>query len=300
MRKDNPPLQEHLGQIAQTELVADPPQDHEADDIARVLQAVEASAGALVKLSPTSTTAKAAVSQLRALRPFHRLRCSTMPTFHLPPPLAGGGLRFLIVYAKLGRELPDPSLRAIPGMIVLRPADANEVVEAWKVIMQLRHRPAALVLTRQAVPTLDRTKYAPAAGVERGAYVLADAQDGKPDVLLLATGSEVALCVDAFEQLQAESIKARVVSMPCWELFDQQSQEYKGSVIPAGVTARVCVEQASTLGWERFAGQSGEIIGMKTFGASAPLQAVQKKFGFLPDRIIAAAKEQIAKTKSSV
>ncbi len=189
------------------------------------------------------------------------------------------------------------SLRAIPGLITLRPADANEVVEAWRVIMQLHHEPAALVLSRQPLPTLDRSKYAPASGVEKGAYVLADPRDGKPDVLLIATGSEVLLCVNAYEQLKAEGIKARVVSMPSWELFEKQSQEYRDSVIPPDVTARVSVEQASTLGWTRYVGPTGHTIGMKTFGASAPLKELQKKFGFTPDRVVAAAKEQLAKTR---
>ena len=188
------------------------------------------------------------------------------------------------------------SLRAIPGLITLRPADANEVTEAWRLIMQLRHDPVALILSRQALPTLDRTRYAPAAGLAQGAYVLADAPDGKPDVLLLATGSEVSLCVDTFEKLTAEGIKARVVSMPSWELFDRQSQEYRDRVLPPAVTARVSVEQASTFGWERFLGTTGEIIGMHTFGASAPLKELQQKFGFTPDRVLAAAKEQLART----
>ena len=183
------------------------------------------------------------------------------------------------------------SLRAIPGLITIRPADANEVVEAWRVILQLRHRPAVLVLTRQALPTLDRTKYAAAQGVARGAYVLADSPGGPPEVLLLATGSEVQLCVTAHEQLQGEGIRSRVVSMPSWELFDDQSKEYRDAVLPPEVSARVSVEQGSSIGWERYVGPAGRIIGMKTFGASAPLQALQKKFGFEPDRIVAAAKE---------
>src|SRR5437879_4475051 len=183
------------------------------------------------------------------------------------------------------------SLRAIPGLITLRPADANEVLEAWRVIMKLHHEPAALVLTRQALPTLDRTKYASAAGVAKGAYVLADAADEQPDVLLIATGSEVSLCVKAYEQLQAEKIKARVVSMPSWELFDHQPQAYRDSVLPPAVTARVCVEQASTFGWTRYAGSSGQAIGMHTFGASAPLKELQKKFGFTPEAVYLAAKE---------
>jgi transketolase len=186
------------------------------------------------------------------------------------------------------------SLRAIPGLIVLRPADANEVVEAWKVIMQLRHEPAVLVLTRQALPTIDRTKYAAASGVAKGAYVLADAPGGRPDVLLLATGSEVALCLGAHEQLAAGGVKARVVSMPSWELFERQSQEYRESVIPPSVTARVAVEQASTFGWAHYTGATGVIIGMRTFGASAPLKALETKFGFTPDHLVAAARAQVA------
>jgi transketolase len=187
------------------------------------------------------------------------------------------------------------SLRAVPGLITLRPADANEVVEAWKLIMKLRHDPVALVLTRQALPTLDRTKYGSAAGVEKGAYVLAGGQDGQPDVILLATGSEVFLCVEAFDQLSSEGIKARVVSVPSWELFARQSQEYRDSVLPPSVTARVAVEQASTLGWERFVGPHGHIIGMGTFGASAPLKDVQKKFGFLSESVAQAAKRVLGK-----
>jgi transketolase len=189
------------------------------------------------------------------------------------------------------------SLRCIPGLITLRPADANEVVEAWKVIMQLRHEPAALVLTRQAMPTLDRSKYAPASGVSRGAYILADAQGEKPDVILMASGSEVALCLDAFEKLKAEGIQARVVSMPSWELFEQQDAAYQHRVLPPAVKARVAVEQASTFGWARYAGASGDIVGMNTFGASAPLQALQKKFGFTADRVMTLAREAIARSK---
>jgi transketolase len=187
------------------------------------------------------------------------------------------------------------SLRAVPGLITLRPADANEVVEAWRLIMQLDHEPVALVLTRQALPTLDRTKYASAAGLAKGAYVLADAPGGKPDVLLLATGSEVSLCVNAYEQLAKEGVKARVVSMPSWELFEHQSKEYQDSVLPPSVTARVGVEQAATFGWSRYLGATGRCIGMHTFGASAPLKELQRKFGFTPEQIVAAAKEQVAK-----
>jgi transketolase len=182
------------------------------------------------------------------------------------------------------------SLRAVPGLITLRPADANEVLEAWKVIMKLRHAPVALVLSRQALPTFDRTKYGSAAGVEKGAYILADAPNGNPEVLLIATGSEVSLCVQAFEQLSSEGIKARVVSLPSWELFAHQSQEYRDSVLPPAVTARIAVEQASTLGWERFVGSKGHIVAMGTFGASAPLKDVQRKFGFLSESIAEAAK----------
>jgi transketolase len=183
------------------------------------------------------------------------------------------------------------SLRAIPGFMVLRPADANEVTEAWKVIMQLRHEPAALVLTRQALPTIDRTKYAPASGVAKGAYVLAEAKGGKPELILMATGSEVSLCLSAYEQLTAEGRKVRVVSMPSWELFDKQTPEYRESVLPADVTARISVEQASTLGWTHYVERGGMSIGMKTFGASAPLKELQKKFGFTPDAVVAAARQ---------
>ena len=160
--------------------------------------------------------------------------------------------------------------------------------------MRQRHQPVALVLTRQALPTLDRTRYAAASGVEKGAYVLADAPDGNPDLLLLATGSEVSLCVQAYEQLKTEGVKARVVSMPSWELFEQQPQEYREAILPARVTARVSVEQGSVLGWDRYVGPGGRTIGMHTFGASAPLKEVQKKFGFLPETVVAAAREVLA------
>jgi transketolase len=185
------------------------------------------------------------------------------------------------------------TLRSIPGLIVLRPADANEVVEAWKVIVKLHHEPAVLILTRQALPTIDRSKYASASGVARGAYVLADAPGGKPDVLLLATGSEVSLCLEAHERLKTEGIKSRVVSMPSWELFDDQPQEYRDSVLPPAVTARVSVEQASTFGWARYVGATGHSIGMRSFGASAPLKDLVKKFGFTSDHVVAAAREQL-------
>jgi transketolase len=183
------------------------------------------------------------------------------------------------------------ALRAIPGFMVLRPADANEVVEAWKVIMQLRHEPAALVLTRQAVPTFDRSRYASAAGLAQGAYILADAPGAKPDLILMATGSEVSLCVSVYEQLSSEGRKVRVVSMPSWELFEKQTPEYQEKVLPAAVTARIAVEQASTMGWAQYVGTKGRAIGMKTFGASAPLKEVLKKFGFTPDAVIRVARE---------
>ena len=187
------------------------------------------------------------------------------------------------------------TLRAVPGLMTLRPADANEVVEAWKVIMKLKKEPVALVLTRQALPTFDRTKYASAAGVARGAYILADAEGGKPQVILMATGSEVYLCIDAYEKLKAEGIRARVVSMPSWDLFEHQDQSYRDQVLPPDVTARVAVEMASTLGWAQYAGPKGRIIGMHTFGASAPLKDLQKKFGFTADAVIQAARELLGK-----
>jgi len=187
------------------------------------------------------------------------------------------------------------SLRAIPGLVTLRPGDANEVVEAYRYVMQLRHQPAVLVLSRQPLPTLDRRTYAPAAGVARGAYVLADPPGGNPEVILIASGSEVSLAVEAHDKLLAAGIRSRVVSMPSWDIFEHQTQEYRDSVLPPTVTARVAVEQASTFGWERYVGSSGRVIGMKTFGASAPLKALQEKFGFEPDRVTAAAKELLGK-----
>jgi transketolase len=191
-----------------------------------------------------------------------------------------------------------PSLRAIPGMTVIRPGDANEVTEAWRTIMPMKHHPVCLILSRQNLPTLDRTVYAPASGLAKGAYVLAcNASDGKPEVILIGTGSEVSICVDAYEALKKEGIKARVVSMPSWELFDHQDPAYRDSVLPPNCKARVAVEQASTIGWHRWVGMTGEVIGMHTFGASAPLKDVIRKFGFNPDRIVTAAKEQIAKNK---
>jgi transketolase len=191
------------------------------------------------------------------------------------------------------------SLRAIPGLVTIRPADANEVVETWRTIMQFRHQPVVLILSRQALPTFDRTRYAPASGVARGAYVLADAPGGQPEVLLLGTGSEVSLCVDAYEQLVKDGVRARVVSMPCLELFERQPQEYRDSVLPPAVTARVSVEQASTLGWSRYVGTHGESIGMHTFGASAPLKKLLTKFGFTPERVLEAAREQLARARAA-
>jgi transketolase len=185
------------------------------------------------------------------------------------------------------------SLRAIPGLITLRPGDANEVAESWKVILQLRHKPAVLVLSRQALPTLDRTKYAPATGVAKGGYVIADAPGGQPQSILIATGSEVSLCLSAHEQLVAAGIRSRVVSLPSWEIFDSQPAAYRDEVLPPSVTARVAVEQASSLGWARYVGTTGRVIGMQTFGASAPLKALQQKFGFEPEQIVAAVRAQL-------
>jgi transketolase len=185
------------------------------------------------------------------------------------------------------------SLRAMPNLIVLRPGDANEVTEAWKIIAKLQHSPVALVLTRQNLPTLDRTKYAPASGVAKGGYVLADSP-GKPDVILLGTGSEVSLCIDAYEKLKAEGVKARVVSLPSWEIFEQQDAAYKESVLPADVTARISVEMAATFGWERYTGSKGRNIGMRRFGASAPLKDLLKYFGFTVDKVVEEARAAIA------
>jgi transketolase len=187
------------------------------------------------------------------------------------------------------------SLRAIPGLVVLRPGDANEVVEAYRYIAQLRHEPAVLALSRQPLPTLDRTKYASASGVSRGAYVLADAPGGNAEIILIASGSEVSLAVEAHEKLVADGIRSRVVSMPSWDIFEHQPQDYRDSVLPPNVTARVAIEQASTFGWERYVGWKGRVIGMKTFGASAPLKELQKKFGFEPDHVIDVAKQLLRK-----
>jgi len=187
------------------------------------------------------------------------------------------------------------SFRAMPNMMLLRPGDANEVTEAYKVALQRTHGPTTLVFSRQAIPTFDRTKFGPASGVAKGAYVLADAEGGKPDVILIGTGTELQHCVAAWEKLKAEGIKARVVSMPSWDLFEKQDAAYKESVLPAAVTARVSIEMAATLGWDRYVGPKGTMIGMHSFGASAPLKDLLKKFGFEPDNVVAAAKKLLGK-----
>jgi len=188
------------------------------------------------------------------------------------------------------------SLRAIPGLTVLRPADANEVVEAYRYVMPLRHRPAALALSRQALPTFDRRKYASASGVARGAYVMAEPPGGSPQIILIASGSEVALAVDAHEALLSRGVRCRVVSMPSWDIFESQPQSYREEVLPPRVKARIAIEQGSVLGWDRYVGPEGCVIGMKTFGASAPLKELQRKFGFEPERVVAAAKELLERS----
>ena len=187
------------------------------------------------------------------------------------------------------------TLRAVPNLVTLRPADANEVVESWKVIMKLKKEPVALILTRQALPTFDRTKYASAEGVGRGGYILADAEGGKPQVILMATGSEVYLCIDAYEKLKAEGIRARVVSIPSWDIFDRQDQTYRDQVLPPDIAARLAVEQAAVLGWAQYVGLKGQVIGMHRFGASAPLKDLQKKFGFTVEAVMQKARELIGK-----
>jgi transketolase len=191
-------------------------------------------------------------------------------------------------------------MRSMPGLIMIRPGDANEVREAWKVILQLHHEPAVLVLTRQALPTIDRTRYAAASGLTRGAYILADAPNGDPEVILIGTGSEVNLCLEAYEQLKREGVAARVVSMPSWELFDDQDQAYRESVLPPRVKARVSVEEASDFGWAKYTGTDGHNVCIDTFGASAPLKQLLKKFGITADNIVAAAKSQIDRHKGRV
>jgi transketolase len=189
------------------------------------------------------------------------------------------------------------SIRAMPGVIDMRPGDANEVVEAWRVIMPIRHEPVALMLSRQPLPTLDRSRYAPASGVARGAYVLADppegAAGGEPEVILIATGSEVAMTVEAYEQLTADGVRARVVSMPSMQLFDKQPTAYREEVLPPAVTARVAVEKGTPFGWDRWVGSTGAVIGMSTFGESAPMKVLQAKFGFTPENIVATARAQL-------
>jgi len=187
------------------------------------------------------------------------------------------------------------SMRAIPGMVVLRPADANEVVEAYRYVLELRHQPAVIVLSRQPLPTFDRGKYASAAGVARGAYVMADAPGGAPEIILIASGSEVSLVVEAYEKMTSQGIRCRVVSMPSWDIFEHQPQSYREEVLPPRVTARLAVEQGSVLGWDRYVGAAGRIIGMKTFGASAPLKELQRKFGFEPERVVATAMELLGR-----
>jgi transketolase len=189
------------------------------------------------------------------------------------------------------------SLRAIPQLLVIRPADANEVAEAWRIMLTSSHHPIALILSRQPLPTVDRTKYAPSAGVKQGAYVLADS-DGTPEVILMGTGSELQLCVAAHEQLKAEGVKSRVVSMPCWELFERQPEEYRASVLPPSVRARVAVEAGTSLGWRRYAGIDGRIIARRDFGASAPLKELLKQFGFTVEKVVEAARETMTATQA--
>jgi len=186
-------------------------------------------------------------------------------------------------------------LRAIPNLIVLRPADANEVVEAYKMILALKKETACLVLSRQKLPTFDRARYAPASGVTRGAYVMTDAEGGEPQVILIGTGGELVLCIEAYEKLKADNIRARVVSMPSWELFERQDQSYRDEVLPPKIAARVTVEAGAVIGWDRYAGPTGTIIGMHTFGGSAPGTGLMKKFGFTSDNVLQAAKDQIAR-----
>jgi transketolase len=188
------------------------------------------------------------------------------------------------------------SLRAVPGLIVMRPGDANEVTEAYRTILQLRHEPAVITLSRHALPTFDRSKYASAAGVAQGAYIMADAPGGPPEIILIASGSELTLIVEAQQTLAQQGIRARIVSMPSWELFEHQPATYRDSVLPPSITARIAVEQASVLGWDRYVGPAGRVIGMKTFGASAPLKELQKHFGFEPERVVASAKELLGRS----
>jgi transketolase len=187
------------------------------------------------------------------------------------------------------------SMRAMPGLVLLRPGDANEVVEAYRYALRLRHQPAALVLSRQPLPTFDRTRYAAASGLAQGAYVMADAPGGQPEVILIASGSEVSLAIAAHETLTSQGVRSRVVSMPSWDIFEHQPRSYRDSVLPPGVTARVAIEQGSVLGWERYVGPCGRVIGMQTFGASAPLKELLRNFGFDPERVVATAKEVLGR-----
>jgi transketolase len=191
------------------------------------------------------------------------------------------------------------SLRSVPGLVTLRPADANEAVEAWRVVVGLKKTPACLILSRQALPTFDRDIFAPAAGLAQGAYVLADNEPGAPEVILMASGSEVQLCVQAYETLKQEGVAARVVSFPSWELFERQDQAYRDSVLPPSVKARVSVEMASEIGWDRYVGGQGAIVGMKTLGSSAPIKDLLKKFGFTPEKVLEAARRQVAMAKET-
>jgi transketolase len=191
------------------------------------------------------------------------------------------------------------SLRAVPGLITMRPCDANEVAEAWRALLQMKKQPVCLILSRQPLPTLDRQRYAAAAGLAQGAYVLADPPGGEaPEVILIGTGSEVSLCVQAYEELTAQGVRARVVSMPSSELFERQDESYRARVLPTEVIARVAVEQATTIGWERYVGLTGAKIGMHSFGASAPLKELLGKFGFTPEKVAEAARDQIARSRA--
>jgi transketolase len=247
---------------------------------------------------------------LSKIRPF---RATFISTHYARPAMRLSGLMelpciFVFTHEAMGDGEDGPthqpveqlvSLRAVPGLVTLRPCDANEVVEAYRYIMQLRHQPAVLALSRQPLPTLDRSKYASASGLASGAYVLADVPGGNPELILIATGSEVSLVVEAHDQLLAEGIRSRVVSMPSWDIFEHQSREYRDTVLPPNVKARVAVEQGSTLGWDRYVGAEGRVIGMHTFGASAPLKELQNKFGFEPDRVVAVAKEVLGSRQAN-
>ncbi|NYT61010.1 hypothetical protein H0A66_01535 [Alcaligenaceae bacterium] len=251
----------------------------------------------------TASGSKALAVPLEQLKNFRQLGslCSGHPEYGLTTgvetttgPL-GQGIATSVgsEAASLAGHLKLAGLRAMPNMMVIRPADANVVLSAWRVIMKTTQGPVSLVLTRQALPTLDRIRYASADGLAQGAYALADAPDGQPDILLLATGSEVALCVAAYEQLTLEGVKARVVSMPSWELFESQIQAYRDSVLPPTITARVAVEAASPFGWERYTSLHGTILAMHTFGISAPGKQVASHFGFEPEDVIRAARAQL-------